>query len=119
MQVMIKHADGTIAKALTKPQFNLIHDRLVAAMNNGKALKDADVVKWCAEAGLPIDFTVDTVPVVAKKRTSSIYPRVKGRKLGTEPLNHEAFQEKIAALAESVVPSRITDQPVKKKPNRI
>lgn len=61
MRIMIMNPaapkDKSRSKELSFEQFQVVHDHIVDCMNNGKKIKDADIIKMLADAGKPIDFT--------------------------------------------------------------
>lgn len=56
MEVVLRDASGLLARIVTKEQFDVIHNRLVDAMNGDKSFNDAEAVAMLEQAGQPIDF---------------------------------------------------------------
>lgn len=56
MEVVLRDSTGLLARIVTKEQFDVIHDRLIAAMNRDKSFSDAEAVAMLEQAGLPLDF---------------------------------------------------------------
>lgn len=56
MEVIVKDPSGIWAQRLRKKQFAIVQDHIVACMNEGKRIKDQDVLDMLARAGKPVEF---------------------------------------------------------------
>lgn len=48
--------DKTKARALTEPQFDVVHDYIIGRMNDRRKINEAMIIKMLIAAGLPVNF---------------------------------------------------------------